>query len=631
MPEPFFNIRKTENEPPRPGGRGIKFNGMNFGSAEMFWLKRWKSVCVLAAALIGWGAAEAAKIEPLDLRGAANTTFRDETADDRKGGWTDQGSNDLRMIGRGKAEFGGIPFEIPADGENGGNSCIVLGDKAGRSYLPQSATLTLSKPVAGGTLYLLNAAAWCGKSGSIAGRLTAHYADGSTFEWRVRVGRDTGDWWNFSGGTNSIRVWSKYNGNSQVSLFVSRFQLADKPLASLTFTSGEAVWMIAAVSVGEKAEPKALAKRWELTGDYAGPETPDPKIFASIPTSGIPRNVIFIIGDGMGQGAWKLASLHAHGAEGKLYMEQLPVRGLATTHSASSPVTDSAASGTALSSGYKTANSFVGMDPDKVARVTIAEAARDTGRSVGVMTTDKLTGATPAAFSAHVSGRGMADDIALQQGNCNFDILIGSGIGPFLPKTEGGPGSRSDNTDVTAMLRGRGYAQVSGIDEFRKAPEGKVFGFFDGWKDTQLLSEYAREAFTRLEKNPKGFFIMIEGHFPDGGGHGNRPDVSVMGTLMVDTLVREAVQYALVRGDTLVLVTADHETGGLRAAPNTRNPARPYVHYMVTSHTGDPVCVSAFGPGSEGLHGVIDNTDIPRLIARLWEVEIGQAAATPAE
>lgn len=590
--------------------------------------RSWRPVALAVAAV--WCAVVcAAEIKPVDLRGTANSTFRDETAGDRKGGWTDQGSNDLRVLSPGKAEFGGVPFEILPDGAP---SCIVLGNQGDRSYLPQSATLKFEKPLSGGVLYLLNAAAWCGKSGSIAGRMTAHYADGSTFEWRIRVGRDTGDWWGASGGANAVRAWSKYNGNSQVSLFVSRFRLAEKPLDSLTFTAGDAVWMIAGISHGEWMEPRALAKRWAIAREHVGPATPDPKEFASAPTDGIPRNVIFIIGDGMGQGAWKLASLHAHGAEGRLFMEQLPVRGLVTTHSASSAVTDSAASGTALSGGYKTNNGFVGMDPEKTPRVTIAEAARDSGRSVGVMTTDKLTGATPAAFSSHVPNRGQAEAIALQQGNCGFDILIGSGIAPFLPKAEGSRGSRTDGVDVTALLRDRGYTQISDIEEFRKAPAGKkVFGFFDGWKDTQLLSEFAREAFARLEKNPRGFFLMIEGHFPDSGGHGNQPDVSVMGTLMVDTLVQEAVRYAQKRGDTLVLVTADHETGGIQVAPNLRRSSRPYVHYMATSHTGNPVYVSAFGPGSEGLYGMLDNVEIPELIAHLWNLKIGGPVAGRAE
>lgn len=269
-------------------------------------------------------------------------------------------------------------------------------------------------------------------------------------------------------------------------------------------------------------------------------------------------------------------------------MEQLPVNGMALTYSANSPVTDSAASGTALSSGYKTNNGFVGMTPEKEALRSIAEEARDSGRSVGIITTDSLTGATPAAFSAHVPSRGMASEIAADQLGTNYQLLIGNGIRAYLPEAE--KGSRKDGRSIVDEFIGKGYIRIDSLDSFRNAEKLPVFGFIDGWQqDTKLLSQIAAEAFERLSANPKGFFIMIEGHFPDYGGHGNNPELSANGPLMVDFTVRAALDFAKRNSDTLIVVTADHETGGLYCAPNYRDPQRPFIHYTTQSHTGAPV------------------------------------------
>ncbi len=565
----------------------------------------------------------AAAIRPVDLSSAANTAFADEKADDRRGGWTDQGTNDLRVLTPGSLDAGGVPFTILSDRETDGKSCIVLGDGKKRDYLPRTAELEFTTPVTGKVLYLLNGSAWSGKSGSVSGRLTVTYTDGKSQEFRVRAGRDTADWWGSSSYSNAVRVWSKYNNNSQVSLYVSKFRLDDKPLKSIRFAAEEAVWMIAAASIGDDVQPRAIRKSWTLVRNYPAPPPVDAAELAARPQTGTPRNIIMIIGDGMGQGAQRLASLHAHGEPGRLVMEQLPAAGLALTHSANNSVTDSAASGTALSSGYKTNNGMVGVAPDKSKRNSIAEAARDSGRSVGIITTDSLTGATPGAYLAHVEHRGMTEAIADFASKSGFDILTGSDAGPFLPRNAGG--KRGDGRDIFAELRQAGYREANDPATLSGLPAGKVYGTVNNWlSDTELLSKYAAAAFERLNANPRGFFVMVECSYPDYGGHGNNPELSTQGVLMADFLVRAALDFAGKRNDTLVVVTADHETGGISAAPNRGNPKRPFLYYTTTNHTGTPVAIFACGPGANRFAGVLDNTDIPTTLAGLWNLRIGE-------
>ncbi|MBS1370709.1 MAG: alkaline phosphatase [Lentisphaeria bacterium] len=568
--------------------------------------------------LLAAGSIGAAEFKPLDFTKGANTAFTDETPDDRQGGWTDQGSNDLRLLKPGTRTLSGVPFTILDDKATGGKSCVVLSASGARSYLPKQAEIEPAAPAAGKTLYLLHAGAWLNPKKNLAGRLTVKYTDGSSKEFRVRTGRDLADWWANSGAPNAVRVWTIYNNNSQISLYASKFPLDAKPVKTLRFDAGDdGVWMIAAASIGDSAALKPIYTPAVLKNDYPAPAPADPAELAKYPRSGTPKNIIFIIGDGMGQGAVKFAGLHAHGRPQTLVMEQLPVNGMAQTYSASSDVTDSAASGTALSSGYKTTNGFVGMTPEKNALRSIAEEARDSGRSVGIITTDQLTGATPAAFSAHVPSRGMAAEIAAFQAGTNYEILIGNGIKPFLPEAENG--SRKDGRNLVSELQQKGYIRIGGLDEFRKAGKLPVFGFIDGWqKDTELLSQISAEAFNRLAANPKGFFIMIEGHFPDYGGHGNNPELSANGPLMVDFTVKAALDFAKRNNDTLIVVTADHETGGVHCAPNPQNPKRPFIHYMTKSHTGVPVPVYAFGPGADRFSGVVNNIDIPSAMAELW-------------
>ncbi|MDR2849579.1 MAG: alkaline phosphatase [Verrucomicrobiota bacterium] len=579
--------------------------------------------CVTLSAC-AWGArAAAAPLTPLPLAGAANSTFADQQADDRQGGWTDQGGNDLRLLKPGYATLAGVPFEI--QGDAAGKSCIVLGGPT-RPYLPGEAALTLPEGAAGTNLYLLHAIAFPPKANDIAAQFVVEYADGKTDTQHLRFGRDAADWLKPAGFKNAARAWTVYNNNTQVSLFVSRFPLKAAPVRQIRLQAKAATWMVAAATLGDAEVPlRPLPRSFALTKTYASPPPFDPPLTTET-NAAAPRNVIFILGDGMGQGVLKLTSLRQHRAEGRLVMQSLPFAALCTTFPAGGEeVTDSAASGTAFSCGHKTINGMIGQAPDGRPLVSIATAAQRAGRSVGLLTTDAINGATPAVYYAHVKHRSMAPEIIAFLPDCGFDILVGNTAPAkvFADTPKGGGAS------VLERLTAKGYAPVSDIPSFRQAPAGRpVLGFMDlntVFTNETCVADMLTTAASRLEGNPKGFFMLVEGHLPDKGGHGNLPDTSLLGTVQVDWAVRAAVEYARAKGDTLVVVTADHETGGVSANLRPGAPD-PDLLYTTTSHTGTPVLLYAYGPGAQRFSGVIDNTDIPRTFADLLSLDLDQSA-----
>lgn len=572
--------------------------------------------------VVGTLALPAGPIRPLDLSTVANRAFRDATAGDQQGGWIDLGANDLRILEAGPKVIGNVPFVILPDNGGTAKAGIVLGQQK-LPFLDAEARLAFATPEKGPYLYLLHACAMNDKNGEIAGRLTAEFADGSKQEWRLRIGRDVQPWTSAQNAANAQRSWTEYNSNTQISLFVSKFPLESKALVALHMQSEEAVWMVVAASVGDDVKIVPLRPEFVMKSDFTAPDAFTPEALAGVPSDGVPKNIIMIIGDGMGQGALNLASLHTHGELGKLAMQSLPVAGLCTTYSGNADVTDSAASATALSSGYKTFNGAIGMTMNKEGRRTIAEQAKEAGWAVGLLTTDSLTGATPSAYVAHVPSRAMSVEIADWYALSRFDLFVGaSNAKPFLPESAGG--MRKDGRNLVQELTGAGYAQIASAAELASAKNAPVFGFAP-FASEMALGEMTAAALPYLAaRSNKGFFIMIECSWPDGGGHGNNPDLSAKGALSTDYTVRAAVDYALQNKETLVLVTADHETGLLTATANRQNPKRPHVMYQSTGHSQTAVPVFAFGPGSEHFHGVMDNTDVPKVFARFWNLTLHQ-------
>jgi len=340
------------------------------------------------------------------------------------------------------------------------------------------------------------------------------------------------------------------------------------------------------------------------------------------------RNVIFCIGDGMGLSQVTLARLRAVGSSGKLHMERMPVSGMVRTHSANRLVTDSAAAGTAMATGVKTNNGMIGQRPDGTAYRTIMEAAQAQGMLTGLVATSAITHATPASFGAHVKGRNMEADIAEQLLANRVNVLLGGGRKFFLPKSDPNSG-RKDERNLIVEARDAGYTYVETAWQLRSVNAPYLLGLFqyEGLKTVPpepMLALMTRKAIRCLRGarrampgRRKGFFLMVEGSQIDWACHSNDADSCVRQTLLFDEAVKAAIDFALADGRTLVLVTADHETGGLTIPGGSLKGTDAEVKWSTKSHTGTPVPIFALGPNAERFAGVYDNTEIPRRLAQL--------------
>ena len=562
---------------------------------------------------------------PVPFGSAANSSFIDDEPDDRKGGFIDLGSNDLRMLPAGWQDIGGIPFQIAPATTSADKACIVLGGHR-RTYLAQSASVKLAKPLRGDCLYLLHASSFTSADDKpIVGSLHLVYEGGAKEERHVRIGRDVGDWTASRSYRNAVRAWTIYNNNTQVSLFVSTFPLArGKKLAAFSFTADEGLWFVAGATVGERRKPRQVPVDLRITRTYKFPDLYE-KPLPVYPAGAKPRNVVFILGDGMGIGSVKLASNYLRHRPGALVLDQLPYAGFATTYSANADVTDSAASATAFACGRKTNNSMLGMLPDRTHVDSIATVAHKAGFAIGLMTDDPFTGATPSAYYAHVPVRSYSEDIMRYASTCGFEILLGYHCKRyFLPKEKGG--KRKDGRDILAEMTGRGgYTLCETFASFLEAPRDKrvLAQLKDGELDDEpRYKQLTETALDRLSQGGKRFFVLIESGDPDHGSHANKPNQTVSGVVKIDWAARAAVDWSLAHGgDTLVVVMADHETGGVNAtvSPGT---GKATVHYGATSHTAAPVPVYAFGPGAELFDGLMDNTDIAKRLAQLLDLTL---------
>ena len=436
-----------------------------------------------------------------------------------------------------------------------------------------------------------------------------------------------------------------------------------------------------------------------------------------------PKNIIFYIGDGMSSVQRRITE-EVHGKT--LAMNTLPIVGVYTTHSENSIVTDSAAAATAMATGYKTDSSVVGMDAwGEIAYETIAEAAKRLGKSVGIVTTTRLTHATPACFGSHVDTRNRENDIAEQYLNRDFDVWLGGGWRHFVPKSIE-KSKRKDDRDLLKEFAGKGYTIArtkSDLLNINIEPGTKILGAFSSshmpyYLDMEAkqyngkipsLSEMTKAAISVLRNNPKGFFLMVEGGRIDHACHANDPVGAVGDVIDLDNAVKLGIELSKEDPSTLILVGGDHETGGMAMGiggmkgdngytmkpeyiKNAKRSAEfvgytalsgkpkkskalliewsgisdltneeiekienaikltkskkgmespnPYmepwygvvfadiisnrarVGWTSYAHTGQPVIMTAGGPGSDVFAGYYDNTDIAKKVAALWGVTL---------
>lgn len=326
----------------------------------------------------------------------------------------------------------------------------------------------------------------------------------------------------------------------------------------------------------------------------------------------IPRNVILIIGDGMGV-PQVYASVVAERGDNSAFL-RFPYSGFSRTYSRNKYRTDSAAGGTALTTGQKVDNYHVNWGPDSSRYNTIFDDAAAVGMLTGFVVTSSVLDATPAATYGHVPYRKMFDTLSLQLSQCPHTVMIGGGAKYFLPE------NRKDGTAPLDTLRRRGYTLAYSLDSTLAFKGEKLVSLlYDGDPLPEpsrgdVLRPTAMKAIEMLDRNPKGFALMIEGSQIDWACHNN--DSAYMRAELADfeLMLNAVLDYAEREGNTLVVVTADHETGGLTLPDGDIEKGINVPRYYWGSHTGCMVPVFAYGPGAEYFSGIHQNTDIPEII-----------------
>jgi len=327
-----------------------------------------------------------------------------------------------------------------------------------------------------------------------------------------------------------------------------------------------------------------------------------------------PTNIIFLIGDGMGLSA---VSTTVYYGDQVSEFGRFKEIGLINTSSATHKVTDSAASGTAMASGTKTYNGAIGVDTSQVDIKNISEVVAELGWSTGVVSTSSITHATPASFYAHVEQRGMEEEIASQLLDSEIDFFAGGGIDFF--------NKRSDGKDLFTWAAEKGFiVDTSALASPGSLSSDNKYGFvlaaggmlpvLQGSKD--FLPNATALAIEHLSQNNQGFFLMVEGSQIDWAGHDNDTEYLISEMLDFEKSIAVALDFAAKDGNTLVVVTADHETGGFTLSAK-QNEVTGYSDYRdigptfaTGTHSATLIPVFAYGPGAEAFKGIYQNTDI---------------------
>lgn len=322
------------------------------------------------------------------------------------------------------------------------------------------------------------------------------------------------------------------------------------------------------------------------------------------------KNVILIIGDGMGlshiSSAW-VAN------KGKLNLDNFQVVGLSRTYSHNRLITDSGAAGTAIATGQKTNNYVVGVDTLGNPLTTIMDYAAKAGKKTGISVVCRLNDATPAAFIAHQTDRDLAEEIVSQYPASKIDFIAGGGMKYWK--------NRSDKKDMVEVMKQKGYdfavneSELFSIDKLPalailadlELPVASIRG--------NLFRNMNQKAIELLNaENKNGFFLMIEGSCIDDWSHANKIDKVVEEILDLDRTIGDVLQWAEKDGETLVIVTADHETGGLTLLDGDIKTGTVKVNFANQSHSNVLVPVFAFGPGAENFAGIYENAELGQKI-----------------
>lgn len=327
------------------------------------------------------------------------------------------------------------------------------------------------------------------------------------------------------------------------------------------------------------------------------------------------KNVILMIGDGM-----SLMDVYAAWVcnRGRLWLDNAQYIGLSATHCTDKLITDSGAGGTALATGHKTKYHAVGVDPEGKPLTTIIDLAKRKDKDAGIAVTCRLWDATPADFCCHNINRDNEQEIVADYPTSGVDFAFGGGAKYFT--------NRKDGRNIFEELKNQGYYIARTWEELEKWKSGKVF-CVPYEVDTplpdergDLLARATMKGISLMNQNKNGFYMMVEGSQLDDYGHFNQLDMLMKELHDFDRTIGEVMKWAAKDGETLVVVTADHETGGLTLHGGDLATGRIEAKFASTGHTGVMVPVYAFGPGAEEFTGFMDNTEIFWKIKKLMRL-----------
>ena len=330
-----------------------------------------------------------------------------------------------------------------------------------------------------------------------------------------------------------------------------------------------------------------------------------------------PKNIVLMIGDGMG-----VSQIYGGMtvSENPLVFEQFKNIGFQKTYSKDAYITDSGASGTAIATGKKTNNGHISVTPSGKKLTTILELAERNGLATGLASTSSILHATPAAFIAHNKDRGKYSDLATDFLETDIDVFIGGGKKYFA--------NREDGKNLTAQLKSNNYQVLSDINKITQVKEGKLAGFTakghnPGYSDGRgdMLPKATQTALNILDNNQSGFFLMVEASQIDWGGHENNKEYIMEELLDFNRAVEKAMKFAKNNPETLVIVTGDHETGGMSLNGGDLQKDTIDAAFTTEGHTAEMLPVFAYGPGSEKFRGIYDNTDIFKKMKALYDFE----------
>lgn len=325
------------------------------------------------------------------------------------------------------------------------------------------------------------------------------------------------------------------------------------------------------------------------------------------------KNVILMIGDGM-------SLMHVYTAwtanRGKLWLENAQATGLSKTWAVKKLVTDSGSGGTSLATGVKTVYHAVGVDPEGKPLTSLVDVAKELGKDAGMAVTCRLWDATPCDFCCHNIDRDKEEELVGDYPTSGVDFVFGGGAQKFT--------NRKDGRDIFKELQKKGYHVSRTLDDFFAYDKNSRIFAVPYDKDTplpdergDLLAHASMKGISLMNQNKNGFFMMIEGSQLDDYGHFNQLDLLMKETLDFDQTVGEVMKWAAKDGETLVVITADHETGGLTLVNGNKDEGRVECCFSSKDHTGAMVPVYAFGPGAENFTGIFENTDVFKKIKKL--------------